>query len=143
MNHLFSSVVRVERLQKVVVKGRSYTEWSVATDPDPAVAHQFSWLECRLDLNFLRPGKDAPAPVNAGVAPDRVGIMFSDPAPLRAGDRLVAIPDANGRIVVPGTFEIKAMPDYALDYSTQHHIEVQIVEVTQDLSEGWVKNQND
>ena len=140
MEHLLPSVVRVERAVQKRVGGRPTTVWEQATDPDPVLNHLLSWYPCRLDLNFLRPGKDAPAPIQAGVMPDRVGIMFCPPGPLRAGDRLVTIPNDSGLIVVPGTFAIKAMPEYALDYSTQHHIEVQVVEESQKETEGWVFN---
>lgn len=126
MRHLFNSVVRVESMQYIVRDGEAYTDWAVVDDP------KASWLECRLDLNFLRPGKDAPAPVNAGVAPDRIGIMFcAADAPLKAGYRIVTIDNAYGQQPVKGVFDIKSIPDMALDYSTAHHIEVQIVEGVQ------------
>lgn len=90
-------------------------------------------LPCRLDLQFLRPGKDAPPAIQAGVIPDREGIMFCDPLPnLRAGMRVVTKPDKRGREVVKGTFEIKEIPGEALDYDSVHHIEVKVIETTQE-----------
>jgi hypothetical protein len=95
-------------------------------------------LQCRLDLTFLRPGKDQPAPVVAGRAPDRVGVCYFDPAPdangaslVRAGDRLQCV---QGPIY--GTFEIRLIPDVAQSLIGAHHIEVQIVEVSQMLKPG-------
>ena len=139
MFHLFNSVVRVERLQLVTTDGVAEMDWAQATDPDPNAAEMLKYLECRLDMNFLRPGKDIlPAP-EAGKAPDRIGIMFTYPyAPIKAGDRIVAIPNREGKTPVKGTFEIRVMPDEAIDFSDQHHIEVQIIESTQNLSkDNW------
>ena len=137
MFHLFNSVVRVERLQLVTTDGVAEMDWAQATDPDPNAAEMLKYLECRLDMNFLRPGKDIlPAP-EAGKAPDRIGIMFTYPyAPIKAGDRIVAIPNREGKTPVKGTFEIRVMPDEAIDFSDQHHIEVQIIESNQNLSKG-------
>ena len=139
MFHLFNSVVRVERLQLVTTDGVAEMDWAQATDPDPNAAEMLKYLECRLDMNFLRPGKDIlPAP-EAGKAPDRIGIMFTYPyAPIKAGDRIVAIPNREGKTPVRGTFEIRVMPDEAIDFSDQHHIEVQIIESNQNLSkDNW------
>lgn len=139
MFHLFNSVVRVERLQLVTTDGVAEMDWAQATDPDPNAAAMLKYLECRLDMNFLRPGKDIlPAP-EAGKAPDRIGIMFTYPyAPIKAGDRIVAIPNREGKTPVKGTFEIRVMPDEAIDFSDQHHIEVQIIESNQNLSkDNW------
>lgn len=139
MFHLFNSVVRVERLQLVTTDGVAEMDWAQATDPDPNAAEILKYLECRLDMNFLRPGKDIlPAP-EAGKAPDRIGIMFTYPyAPIKAGDRIVAIPNREGKTPVKGTFEIRVMPDEAIDFSDQHHIEVQIIESNQNLSkDNW------
>ena len=139
MFHLFNSVVRVERLQLVTTDGVAEMDWAQATDPDPNAAEMLKYLECRLDMNFLRPGKDIlPAP-EAGKAPDRIGIMFTYPyAPIKAGDRIVAIPNREGKTPVKGTFEIRVMPDEANDFSDQHHIEVQIIESNQNLSkDNW------
>jgi hypothetical protein len=125
MEHLFSSVVEVQHLDLTVINGEAVTGWVTKTDEDA------SYLRCRLDLNFLRPGKDIPAPINAGVVPDRIGIMFCSPwAPIKAGDRIVCIPNEMGEMPVEGTFEIRAIPDRALDYASAHHIEVQILETT-------------
>jgi hypothetical protein len=123
MDHLFNSVVEVQHLDLTVVDGEAVSSWVTKSD-DGA-----DWLKCRLDLNFLRPGKDIPAPINAGVAPDRIGIMFTYPyAPLKAGDRIVCIPNEFGEMPVEGIFEIRSIPDKAIDYATAHHIEVQILE---------------
>jgi hypothetical protein len=95
-------------------------------------------LQCRLDLTFLRPGKDQPAPVVAGRAPDRTGVCYFDltaddtGAPLvKAGDRLQCV---QGPIF--GTFEIRLIPDVAQSMIGAHHIEVQVTEVSQMLKPG-------
>lgn len=133
--HLFNSVVRAEEQGLSVSNGLAETSWQPVDDPMLAA------LPCRLDLNFLRPGKDIlPAPV-AGKAPDRVGIMFTYAhAPLKAGMRVTAIPDPEYPdipIPVKGTFEIRVVPDVAIDYASAHHIEVQVVEVAQEPDEDF------
>lgn len=139
MDPLFNSAVRVERMQLTVTNGRAVMDYTQATDDDPALNDMLQFMKCRLDMNFLRQGKDVlPAPV-AGRAPDRIGVMFAPAyAPLRAGDRIVAIPNERGTIPVKGTFEIRVMPDEAIGFSEQHHIEVQIIETGQELTgENW------
>lgn len=122
MEHLYSSTVRVKRVSAVSEDGS--LELSYNTVP------RLQNVRCRLDLNFLRMGKDQLSPIVDGRAPDRVGVMFcnSDIA-LKPGDHLETVTGP-----VTGTFEIKAIPDQALDYGTAHHIEVQIIEVSQDVS---------
>lgn len=128
MEHLYSSVVKVQRLGKT--RDGDYTEITWNDQPAP-----LNYVKCRLDLNFLRPGKDAPPAYEAGVAQDRVGVMFcSASIPLRAGDQIVTISGP-----VTGTFSIKAIPDVALDYGSGHHIEVQIFETVQKLDNVWPK----
>ena len=139
MQHLFNCAFRVERLQLTNVGGRAVMDYAQATDDDPALNDMLQFLKGRLDLNFLRQGKDVlPAPV-AGRASDHVGILFTFPyAPIKAGDRLVAIPNEQNKIPVPGTYDIREMPDVAIDFSDAHHIEVQVIEVGQELTdENW------
>lgn len=122
MEHLYSSICKAQKVQTVVNDGEAETTW--ADLPAPLDA-----FPCRLDLIFLRPGKDAPVAQEAGVAPDREGIMFcSAELPLKAGYRVVTLEGP-----VSGTFDLRAMPDVALDYSSGHHIEVKIVETPQSL----------
>lgn len=124
MDHLYSSVVKVQRLTRTVVDGMVEADWKDQETPLNA-------FKCRLDLNFLRPGKDAPPTYEAGVAPDRLGIMFcSASLPLRAGDRIVTLSGP-----VQGIFDVNSIPDIAIDYSSGHHIEVQIVESVQNFQE--------
>jgi hypothetical protein len=138
MQHLFNSVFRVERMQLTVSDGQATMDWAQAHDDDPQLDWMLANLKGRLDLLFTRPGKDAPPAVEAGRAQDRMGILFTyGYAPIKAGDRLVAIPDARGRIEVDGTFDIRAIPDKAIDYSSAHHIEVQVFETNQQLTDIW------
>lgn len=125
MDHLFSSTVKVQRVQKTRVDGVAVTTWVDQEAPLSAV-------KCRLDLNFLRPGKDVPATIEAGTAPDRIGVMFCRKVGLKAGDRIVTIAGP-----VTGVFDIKSIPDDALDFSAAHHVEVQIVETVQNLAGKW------
>ncbi len=142
MQHLYPSAFRVERMQLVsVTDGVATMDWTQATDEDANANDMLQFLKGRLDLNFVRPGKDIlPAP-EAGKAPDRIGVLFTFAyAPIRAGDRIVAIPNEFGKIPVDGTFEIRYKPDEAQGFSDTHHIEVQVIEVGQNLAaedEEW------
>lgn len=130
MQHLFSSVVRIERMGLSSVDGIASMDWTVVEGGE--------YVRCRLDLNFLRPGKDiAPAPV-AGKAPDRIGLMFcSNGTPIKAGDRIITIPNDAGQMPVEGTFEIRVIPDTVVGYSAAHHIEIQILETNQALDDQF------
>ena len=89
-------------------------------------------MRCRIDLQFLRPGRDTPLAVVAGSIPDREGIMFCRFSPLlKAGMQLVTVPDRRGQEVVKGVFEIKEIPDIALGFGNRHHIEVKVIESVQ------------
>lgn len=119
---LYNSTVQAQHLVQSVEN--SVVSWSWAPYGDKRDA-----IKCRLDLTFIRLGKDALPAVEAGKAPDRVGVMFADAnCGLRAGDRIVAIKGP-----ITGIFEIKAIPDLAQNYFTAHHMEVQIVESAQQL----------
>ncbi len=86
-------------------------------------------MMCRIDLTFQRPGKDEPMPVTAGRRPDRVGLMFcSNTDQILAGDRIRCLDGP-----IQGTFELRAMPDVVAGMRFAHHMEVQIVEVSQNM----------
>lgn len=121
MEHLFNSKVRILRLQRRMKNGRAYNEY---------VEVPKSVVSCRLDLQFIRPGKDAPPPATAGKAADRFGVCFmSVEAPVRAGDLLECVPNDMGVLPVRGRFEVGEIPDHVQAYSTAHHLEFQVVEV--------------
>lgn len=130
MQHLFNSVVKTRRLLSSQVDGLVTNSWTdVTTDG-------LGYVKCRIDLNFIRPGKDEPAPINAGGAQDRYGILFcSASIPFKAGDRVECIANVRGAFPVEGTFEIRSIPDKAIDFSSAHHIEVLVFEIPQDLEE--------
>lgn len=124
MRHLFPTLVRVERPTVTKVGGRFRTGWT----PVPRAES----VQCRLDLQFVRPGDIQPAIV-AGKAPDRHGLgFFSTGALLRAGDRLVCTSGP-----VEGVFEIRTIPDAAQNSRRGHHIEVQVWETNRDLDALW------
>ncbi len=130
MRHLYNSRVDVLRLFEGEFQfgtlTQSYAKLTTVVDPVLGVPGE---LQCRLDMQWVRPGKDQPVPVQAGRAPDRVGLLFCDyGVDLRAGDRIR--PTAGP---ITGVFEIRVVPDAAVDYSFAHHIEVQIIEVAQSL----------
>lgn len=140
MRGLFNSIVKAEQNKITQVDGIRQLGWVAAGETDDEKA-LLSYISCRIDFNFIRQGKDAPVAIQAGQAPERAGIFFCGPeylGVLRAGMRLTAIPNAIGDIPVPGVFEIRAIPDAAVDYSTRHHLEVQVFETVQrDLAKAW------
>jgi hypothetical protein len=121
VEHLYASLVKAQKTQTVVQDGMASVQWVDV----PGIAP----FRCRLDLTFLRPGKDIPVAQEAGVMQDRIGVLFcSASVPLKAGYRIVTISGP-----VTGTFDIRAIPDVAVDYSSGHHVEVQIIETPQNL----------
>lgn len=138
MRHLFNSVCRAEVIARRNVDGVTTTTWGPA-GTTAAEKATLAYIKGRFDLNFIRPGKDVlPAPV-AGQAPDRIGLFFCGPeVPIKAGMRLVTLDNARGKQPVSGIFEIRVIPDEAIDYSDAHHIEVQVIETQQKLdSSNW------
>jgi len=130
VRHLFASQVEVLRLGGTMVDGTPQLSWAKVADVIDVLLGVPGELMCRLDLNFLRLGKDQPMAVVAGRAPDRVGVLFCDPTDgLRGGDRVRAVAGP-----VAGTFELRAIPDIAVGFAAGHHLEVQVVEVTQNLT---------
>lgn len=136
---LYSSVAQVRRLTPVLTAGGGMSvTWEPVTDIlDPYVSTP-GQLACRLDLQFTRPGKDAPMPLVAGRAPDRVGVLFYDmPADasglplIKAGDRFEMV---SGPIA--GTFELRQNPEIAQGYVGAAHAENQVIEVSQALAPG-------
>jgi hypothetical protein len=140
---LYRSAAQVTRLTPTLQSdGTMSIAWNVldvVLDPyldTPGV------IMCRLDLTFVRPGKDQPPPVAAGRAPDRIGVLYYDPLVdennvplLLAGDRLVMVTHPMYQTLpIVGTFEIRAIPDMAQDYVGAHHAEVQVIEVSQALT---------
>lgn len=135
-SHLFNSRCRAEVMVKSNVGGVAESAWVPAGTSAEEIA-ALSYIKGRFDLNFVRPGKDVlPAPV-AGQAPDRVGLFFcGSDVPIKAGMRLVTVPNDNGKEPVKGIFEIRVIPDVAIDFSDAHHIEVQVIETQQSLDES-------
>jgi len=128
VRHLYNCRVGVDELSGDIVNGSPVMRWTQLTDTlDPYLPDSPGELMCRIDLQFMRPGKDAPMPVVAGRAPDRIGVMFFDvTTAVKAGQRVRVLSGP-----VSGTFEIRAVPDPAVAMSAAHHMEVQIVEVAQ------------
>jgi hypothetical protein len=123
---MFNSVVQVERLVVTTEDGLATYDWQ----PVPGLV-----LPCRLDLQFMRRGKDAPPPTEAGVAPSRFGLAFCEPEwDLRASDRLRTQPDELGEEPVKGVFEIRDVPDVVNGMAYTHHYEIPVVEVSQAIS---------
>lgn len=135
----YTSTCQVLRLDPSLGSGGGMTfAWNPVTAVVDPVLDQAGLLQCRLDLTFLRPGKDQPAPIVAGRAPDRTGVCYFDLASDVNGAPLVLAGDRLQCVAGPifGTFEIRLIPDVAQSLIGAHHIEVQVVEVSQQLKQG-------
>lgn len=136
---LYTSVAQVLRLTpELTVGGGMSVAWAPVTDILDPYVNTPGQLACRLDLQFTRPGKDAPMPLVAGRAPDRVGVLFYDMPvdasglPLiKAGDRLEMVSGP-----IQGTFELRQNPEPAQNFTGYAHCENQVVEVSQALQPG-------
>ncbi len=132
MRHLFNSRCEVLRINATMTDGAPTVDWNKVDfilDPYLGVSGE---LLCRLDLQFLRPGRDTLPPLVAGRAQDRFGVMFlSATTKLRSGDRVRTLTGP-----VTGTFEIRNVPDPAVGMGrTPHHFEVQVIEVAQSVDQ--------
>jgi hypothetical protein len=135
----YLSTCQVLRLDPTLGPAGAMTfSWDPVTTIVDPVLGQPGLLQCRLDLTFLRPGKDQPAPVTAGRAPDRTGVCYFDLANAPDGSPLVKAGDRLQCVAGPifGTFEIRLIPDVAQDLTGAHHVETQCVEVSQMLKPG-------
>jgi hypothetical protein len=139
MRMFYTSTCQVLRMDPTLTQTGTFTmTWGpVTTIVDPQLG-QPGLLQCRLDLSFLRPGKDQPLPAVAGRAPDRTGVCYFDLATDTNGVPLVVSGDRLQCVAGPifGTFDIRLIPDVAQDLIGAHHVEVQVVEVSQQLKPG-------
>lgn len=139
LRNLYRSKVQVLRLSpSMTATGGMSVSWSPLTAILDRTLIQPGYMWCRLDLGFIRPGRDTPAPLVAGRAPDRVGVCYYDPVTSASGVPLV---QANDRLLcvqgpIYGTFEIRLVPDVAQDYVGAHHVEVQVIEVSKQVQSG-------
>lgn len=132
IRYLYSSTVAVIRLGMGggpgIYEGAAQFTWTDVTDVLDSRLGIPGLMKCRLDLQFVRPGLNAPMPAEAGAPIPRAGTMFCDIPPgenrLRAGDHLKVV-----KGVYKGSmFEITAIPEVAQDVIAAVHLEAQIVE---------------
>lgn len=136
---LYRSLVQVQRLVPSLTPGGGMSlAWQPLSVQLDVTIEQPGFMWCRMDIGFLRPGKDQPAPLVAGRAPDRVGLCYFDMVTdgsgallVRAGDRLIC---TQGPIY--GTFDVRVIPEVAQDYIGGHHVEVQVLEVAKQTQAG-------
>jgi hypothetical protein len=115
---------RVLRLVQGNANGRPTTMWSASAESVPV----------RLDLSFIRMGKDMGWTPEAGRAPDRSGVAFFFPdADIRVGDRLEIL---SGRPY--GTYAVEGSVEELLTFSDPHHLEVSVREVAKSVARGAV-----
>lgn len=139
MRGLYVSTVQVTRLTPAFNdQGGMSMSWAPITGIPDVVINQPALMACRLDIGFLRPGKDQLAPLVAGRPPDRVGVCYYDIVSdangipvVQAGDQLVCVAGP-----IFGVWQIRNIPDVAQNYIGGHHIEVQVIEVSQSLGQS-------
>lgn len=127
MRHLFNSTAEILESVTDIIDGARVQTWQKSTVSFDATMPAGE-LRCRLDLIFLRPGKDQPAPIVAGRTPDRTGIMYCSSTPSLKGGQIIRISSGP---YTGASFLLKMRPDEAQDFSGSHHIEVQVFEVAQ------------
>lgn len=117
----------VLRLDAVAVDGVANYDWAPFATGVP----------CRLDLSYMRKGKDQGWVAEAGRPVDRAGVLFLQIIQediLRPGDR-VEVFNRLGRKI--GTFEVNGAFDTVDDrHGIPHHIEAGVTEVANALAEG-------
>jgi hypothetical protein len=137
---LYRSLVQVSRLVSTLGTGGALSmSWQKVPDIlDPYLPDKPGQMYCRLDVGFMRPGKDQPQPFAAGKAPDRVALIFFDPATDQGGRSLVKSGDRLTCLAGPvyGIWEFRLIPEVAQDFTGAHHMECQVVEVSQALQPG-------
>jgi len=127
MRHLFPTRVEILEATTDIVDGARVQAWAKSSAKFDNTLPPGEML-CRLDLIFLRPGKDQPAPIVAGRTPDRTGIMFCSNTPaLKGGQIIKCVQGPN----TGASFLLKMRPDEAQGFSAAHHIEVQVFEIAQ------------
>lgn len=141
LRSLYRSKVQVLRLSPALnSSGGMSVSWAPLTGILDLTLDQPGYMWCRLDIGFMRPGKDVPAPLVAGRAPDRVGVAYYDMVADASGVPLV---QANDRLLcvqgpITGMFEVRMIPEVAQDFVGGHHIEVQVIEVARQTQPGSV-----
>jgi hypothetical protein len=127
MRHLFKSRVEILESLTDIIDGARVQTWQKSTATfDPTCAP--GEMKCRLDLIFLRVGKDIPAPIVAGRTPDRTGVLYCSYTPSLKGGQIINVIDGPFK---GAAFLLKMRPDEAQDFQGTHHIEVQVFEVAQ------------
>jgi hypothetical protein len=135
---LYPTLVQVLRMKMKVINGTPTLTWAQVPDVIDPYVDIPGQMMCRLDLMFVK-RTDMPMPLVAGAAQQRQGTAFFDSAIdpdtgacfVLAGDRLKCLAGP-----VMGTFEIRQIPNPAIDLTGSHHIEVSIWEVSKSIAQG-------
>ena len=113
---------------KLVHQCDLYNLEAVYTDGSPVTKYvkvNTKPIRCRIDLNFIRQGKDPMWMPTIARPDDRTGVMFFMPdAPVKAGMRAKIIKGPKG------IFQFKSAIDEAWGYSSIEHLEVGVAEVS-------------
>ncbi len=116
ISHWLKHKAVVKRLTSTNVDGAPVYDWMPVN----------SNLKCKLDLAFVRLGKDPTWSPQAGRQPDRNGVLFCEAGEdLRPGDRITMLTGPSG------TFELDGVPDEPWDMHSPSHWELGVVEVAQ------------
>lgn len=132
IRYLYTSTVVVTRLGMGggagIQDGAANYTWVESDDVIDAKLGIPGKMKCKIDLQFVRPGLNAPMPAEAGSAIPRAGTLFFDLPPksyfVRSGDHIRVVKGA----YFGALFEITAIPESAQDVRGPTHMEAQIVE---------------
>jgi hypothetical protein len=112
---LLTHRAKVMRAQMVVSDGLESYDWVTVA----------SRVRCRVDLQYIRPGRDPQWTPEAGRQTDRTGVAFFEAnAPVKVGDRVVVLTPPGGTFLVEGSVDAVLGRDGKV-----HHLECGVREV--------------
>lgn len=130
MRDLYHTRAAILRQELVFTDGDAQQAWTKISQIVDPYLNEPGEMMCRIDLSYVRVGKDQPTALVAGRVPDRQGLLFLDPTDeLRMGDHIECLDGP-----ISGIFEMRAKPDPIAGYALAHHMEVQIIEVAQTMN---------
>lgn len=112
---LLAHRVTIKRSETTIVDGVESFGWVTVA----------SGVPCRMDLQFIRSGRDPQWTPEAGRMEDRTGVgFFLADAPVRTGDRVIVTRGPSGTFLLEGSID-----EVQGRHGRTHHIEVGVKEV--------------
>lgn len=135
IRYLYTSLVEISRLGAgngpMLIDGAPNFNYVTAPEMADRFLSRTGIMKCRIDISFVKPGMQAPDPVETGAPIPRWGTLFYDvppnPRALRGGDTITVI-GGTATNLIGSMFQVTAIPAAAQDVLGPTHMEVQIVE---------------